>query len=103
MPSGVCRRRCVLRQSADVSLQHASGVVQTLAKLGYGKETEDEYYIERKKRIVELQGRYERLSELLAQYTDAARCECCQSLCDARLKRCMSARMHIRMVTQRHG
>ena len=53
------------------------GVAQTLTKLGYGKETEDEYYKERKKRIVELQGRYERLTEYLAQYTDAARCESC--------------------------
>jgi len=64
----------VLRLRADVSLQHLRGVAQTLAKLGYGKETEDEYYKERKTRIVELQGRYERLSEYLAQYTDAARC-----------------------------
>jgi hypothetical protein len=72
------------RVSQQVSLQlpkrmfqrnTPGGVAQTLSKLGYGKETEDEYYQERKARIVELQGRYERLSEYFAQYTDAARCE----------------------------
>ena len=54
-------------------LVHCACLPQALSKIGYGKDSEDAHYKERKARILELQGRYERFSKFLGQYLDSAR------------------------------